>query len=77
MATDRAAAAGGYLVLREAQAGHWVVVGDVDRRPGFTARNSRIQAVRDAIGREPAEDEVYAALPRSEWRVVASKIRCK
>jgi hypothetical protein len=71
MATEQAeaATAGGYVVLREAEAGHWVVVGDVDRRPGFSARNSRIQAVRDAIGREPAEDEVYAALPRSEWRV--------
>jgi len=65
----QAAAGGGYVVLREAEAGHWVVVGDVDRRPGFTARNSRRQAVRDALGREPAEDEVYAALPRSEWRV--------
>jgi hypothetical protein len=61
--------AGGYVVLREAEAGRWVVVGDVDRRPGLTARNSRVQAVRDAIGREPAEGEVYAALPRSEWRV--------
>jgi len=43
-------------------------VGDVDRQPGLTARKSRVQAVRDAIGREPAEGEVYAALPRSEWR---------
>jgi hypothetical protein len=71
MAIERAetAVASGYVVLHEAGAGHWVVVGDVDRRPGFTARNSRVQAVRDAIGREPAEDEVYAVLPRSEWRV--------
>ena len=61
--------AGGYVVLREAEAGGWVVVGDVDRRPGLTARNSRVQAVKDAIGREPIEGEVYAALPRSEWRV--------
>jgi hypothetical protein len=60
---------GGYVVLFEAEAGHWVVVGDVDRRPGLTARNSRMQAVRDAIGRDAAEGEVYAALPRSEWRV--------
>jgi hypothetical protein len=61
--------AGGYVVLHEAEAGQWVVVGDVDRQPGLTARRSRVQAVRDAIGREPADGEVYAALPRSEWRV--------
>jgi hypothetical protein len=71
MATERAEAAApsGYVVLRRAEADHWVVVGDVDRRSGLTARNSRVQAIIDAIGREPAEDEVYAALPRSEWRV--------
>jgi len=65
---DEAPGAGGDVVLREAGAGQWVVVGDVDRQPGLTARKSRVQAVRDAIGREPAEGEVYAALPRSEWR---------
>jgi len=64
-----AAAVSGYVVLRQAEAGHWVVVGDVDRRPGLTARDSRMRAVRDAVGREPVEGEVYAALPRSEWRV--------
>ncbi len=32
---------GGYVVLHEVEPGHWVVVGDVDRRPGLTARNSR------------------------------------
>jgi hypothetical protein len=71
MATDKAeaAVAGGYVVLLEAGPGHWVVAGEVDRRPGLTARNSRVQAVRDAIGREPGEDEVYAVVPRSEWRV--------
>ena len=65
---DEAPGAGGYVVLREAGGGQWVVVGDVDRRPGLTARRSRVQAVKEAIGREPAEGEVYAALPRSEWR---------
>jgi hypothetical protein len=65
----RAAGAGGYVVLCEAGGGHWVIVGDVDRRPGLTARRSRVQAVTDAIGREPAKGEVYAALLRSEWRV--------
>jgi hypothetical protein len=65
---DQTPGAGGYVVLREARAGQWVVVGDVDRRPGLTARKSRVQAVKDAVGREPAAGEVYAAVPRSEWR---------
>jgi len=71
MADGKAGApgAGGFVVLRQDAAGRWVVVGDVDRRPGLTARRSRVQAVKDAIGRDPAEGEVYAALPRSEWRV--------
>jgi hypothetical protein len=71
MAGEKAGApsAGGYVVLREAEAGRWEFIGDVDRRPGLTARNSRVQAVKDALGREPAEGEVYAALPRSEWQV--------
>lgn len=57
------------MVLRETGDGHWVIVGDVDRQPGLTARRSRLQAVREAVGREPADGEVYAALPRSEWQV--------
>jgi hypothetical protein len=61
--------AGGYVVLREDEPGRWVIVGDVDRRAGLTARNSRLQAVKDALGRAPEDDEVYAAVPRSEWRV--------
>jgi hypothetical protein len=71
MASDGSAApgAGGYVVLREAEPGRWEFIGDVDRRPGLPARKSRVQAIRDALGREPADGEVYAALPRSEWRV--------
>jgi hypothetical protein len=61
--------AGGYVVLREIEDGHWHVVGDVDRRPGLTARASRVQAVQDATGGTAAEGDAYAALPRSEWRV--------
>jgi hypothetical protein len=61
--------AGGYVVLREVEPGHWYVVGDVDRRPGMTARVSRVRAVEDAIGGTASEDDVYAAVPRSEWRV--------
>jgi hypothetical protein len=61
--------AGGYVVLREVEPGHWHVVGDVDRRPGMTARLSRIRAVEDATGGTASEGDVYAAVPRSEWRV--------
>jgi hypothetical protein len=59
----------GYIVLREIEAGHWYMVGDVDRRPGLTARASRVQAIADAIGGSADGDGVYAVVPRSEWRV--------
>ena len=61
--------AGGFVVLHEVSPGHWEVVGDVDRRPGLTARASRVQAVQDATGGVASGDEHYAAVPRSEWRV--------
>ncbi len=61
--------AGGYVVLRQLGADTWRVLGDVDRRPGLPARRSRAQAVRDVLGREPADGEVFAVLPRSEWRL--------
>ena len=59
---------GGYIVLQEVEKGRWRIVGEVDRRPGLPARRSRGQAVRDVLGREPGGDEVFAVLPRSEWR---------
>ena len=59
---------GGYVVLQQVRGDTWRVVGEVDRRPGLPARKSRAQAVRDAIGREVKEGEVFAVLPRSEWR---------
>ncbi len=61
--------AGGYVVLHEVEPGHWHVVGDVDRRPGMTARLSRVRAVEDAIGGTASAGDVYAAVPRSEWHV--------
>jgi hypothetical protein len=59
---------GGYIVLLQTGPDEWRVVGEADRRPGLPARRSRAQAVRDASGREPRDDEVFAVLPRSEWR---------
>jgi hypothetical protein len=61
--------AGGFVVLREVTAGHWVVVGEAARRPGLPARKARQQAVADATGGAARADETYAALPRSEWRI--------
>jgi len=60
---------GGYVVLQQVGDDEWRVLGDVNRRPGLPARRSRAQAVRDVLGREPADDEVFAVLPRSEWRL--------
>ena len=60
---------GGYVVLQHLGDGDWRVLGDVDRRAGLPARRSRAQAVRDVLGREPTDGEVFAVLPRSEWRL--------
>jgi hypothetical protein len=59
---------GGYVVLQQAGGDEWRMIGEVDRRPGLPARKSRGQAVRDVLGREAQDDEVFAVLPRSEWR---------
>ena len=60
---------GGYVVLQKLGDDEWRLLGDVDRRPGLPARKSRAQAVVDVLGREPADGEVFAVLPRSEWRL--------
>jgi hypothetical protein len=59
---------GGYVVLQQVRGDEWRVVGEADRRPGLPARKSRSQAVRDVIGREVEDGEVFAVVPRSEWR---------
>jgi len=60
---------GGYVVLQQLGDREWRVLGEVDRRAGLPARKSRAQAVRDVLGREPADGEVFLVLPRSEWRL--------
>jgi hypothetical protein len=59
---------GGYVVLQQVSAAEWRLVGEPDRRPGLPARKSRAQAVSDAIGRDKEPGEVFAVVPRSEWR---------
>lgn len=61
--------AGRYVVLQQVEADTWRVVGEVGRRPGLPARRSRGQAIRDVLEREPQDGEVFAVLPRSEWRL--------
>jgi hypothetical protein len=59
---------GGYVVLQQGRGDEWRMIGEVDRRPGLPARKSRAQAVRDVIGREVKNGEVFAVVPKSEWR---------
>jgi hypothetical protein len=61
--------AGYYVVLQQTGAADWRLLGEAARRPGLPARRSRGQALRDVLGREPAQDETFAVVPRSEWRV--------
>jgi hypothetical protein len=61
--------AGRYVVLQQLRPEEWRVLGEVGRRPGLPARKSRAQAVRDVLGREPLEGEIFAVLPRSEWQL--------
>jgi hypothetical protein len=58
-----------YVVLRQTAPGAWELVREVERRPGLPARKARAQAVRDAVGAEPAAGEAYAAVLRSERRI--------
>ena len=61
--------AGRYVVLQQVGGEEWRLLGEVERRPGLPARRSRGQAIRDVLGREPSNDEKFAVLPRSEWRL--------
>jgi len=59
----------GYVVLRKLRDNRWELVGEAERRPGLPARKSRAQAVLDATDDQARPGEVYAVVPRSEWRV--------
>jgi hypothetical protein len=58
-----------YVVLREIAPGRFELVGEVERRPGLTARAARAQAVEDATGGKARPGDVHAAILRSEWRI--------
>ena len=59
----------GFVVLRQVGEDGWQLVGEVPRRAGLPARKARRQAVVDATGGEPAPEEQYAVVLRSEWRI--------
>ena len=58
-----------YVVFRQVGPDEWKLVGEVERRPGQTARKARAQAIADATGGTTKADEVYAAVLSSEWRI--------
>ena len=60
-----------YVVLRQVGKDRWQVIGEVERRPGLTARNARAQAIVDATGGPAKAGQVYRAILRSEWRISA------
>jgi hypothetical protein len=61
----------GYVVLRQVGKDKWQLVGEVDRKPGRTARDARAQAIHEASGGKAKAGEAYRAVLRSEWRIAA------
>ena len=60
-----------YVVLRKVGTDTWRVIGEVERKPGQTARAARAQAIQDATGGRAKPSEEYRAVLRSEWRIAA------
>jgi hypothetical protein len=60
-----------YVVLRLVEKDTWRVVGEVERRPGLTAKRARAQAILDATGGKAKAGDTYRAVLRSEWRIAA------
>jgi hypothetical protein len=60
-----------YVVLRRVAKDTWKVIGEVERKPGQTARVARAQAIHDATRGRARPDEEYRAVLRSEWKIAA------
>ncbi|MFZ0829755.1 MAG: hypothetical protein WCB18_09775 [Thermoplasmata archaeon] len=58
-----------FVVLRKIRGNKWELIGEFDYRPGSTSQTARFLAVREASQGKARQGEVYAAVPRSEWRV--------
>ena len=61
----------GYVVFRQVGKDRWQLVGEVDRKPGQTAKRARAQAIEDATRGKAKPGEVYRALLRSEWKIAS------
>jgi hypothetical protein len=59
----------GFVVFRELGKGRWELLGELERKPGLTARAARSQAIMEATDGQAAAGEAYAAVLRSEWRI--------
>jgi hypothetical protein len=59
----------GFMVLHQIASGQWLLLGEVQRKPGLTARAARTQAILDATAGAAKPGEVYAAVLRSEWLI--------
>jgi hypothetical protein len=66
-----AASRPGYLVFRQVGNDRWQLVGEVDRKPGQTAKQARAQAIQDATHGKAKPGGVYRALLRSEWKIAS------
>ena len=66
-----AASRPGYVVFRQVGKDRWQLVGEVDRKPGQTAKRARAQAIQDATRGDAKPGEVYRALLRSEWKIAS------
>ena len=59
-----------FVVLRRTGDKTWELLGEVPRKRGMSARAARTQAILDATMGKATASEVYAAVLRSEWRIV-------
>jgi hypothetical protein len=66
-----AASRPGYVVFRQVGKDRWQLVGQVDRKPGHTAKQARAQAIQDATRGKAKPGEVYRALLRREWKIAS------
>lgn len=66
---SRATTKRGFVVFRKISSEKWALLGEFDLRPGSTSRRARFLAIQEATHGKARRGEIYADVPRSEWRV--------